>query len=115
VTVAESKGEILGWGSLSPFHPREAYHQTVENSIYVRHDALRRGVGSTLLADLIQRATDLGYHTMIAGIDTEQTGSITLHEKFGFEQVAHLKEVGHKFGRWLDVIYLQLMLTAHSS
>lgn len=115
VTVAEAGGEILGWGSLSPFHPRAAYHRTVENSIYVRHDALRRGVGRALLADLIERATDLGHHTIIAGIDTEQTGSIAIHARFGFVEVAQLREVGFKFGRWLDVVYMQRMLSEWSA
>lgn len=110
VTVAEAGGEILGWGSLSPFHPRAAYHRTVENSVYVRHDALRQGIGKALLADLIERATELGHHTIIAGIDTEQSGSIAIHAKFGFVEVAHLHEVGFKFGRWLDVVYMQRML-----
>ncbi len=110
-TVAELDGEVLGWGSISPFHPRAAYHRTVENSVYVRSDALRRRIGRVLLVDLIERATDLGHHTIIAGIDTEQTGSIALHAKFGFVEVARLREVGFKFGRWLDVVYMQLMLS----
>ncbi len=110
VTVAESGGEVLGWGSLSPFHPRAAYHRTVENSVYVRHDALRQGIGRALLVDLIERASELGHHTIIAGIDTEQAGSIAIHARFGFVEVARLREVGFKFGRWLDVVYLQRML-----
>lgn len=114
VTVAEVGGEVLGWGSLSPFHPRSAYHRTVENSVYVRNDALRRGIGRALLIDLIDRATQLGHHTIIAGIDTEQTGSIALHAKLGFVEVARLREVGFKFDRWLDVVYLQLMLDKHA-
>ena len=110
VTVAECGGEVLGWAALSPFHSRSAYSHTVENSIYVCHEGLRKGIGSALLSDLIQRAAGLGHHTIIAGIDTEQTGSIALHVGFGFEEVAHLHEVGFKFGRWLDVVYLQLLL-----
>lgn len=114
VTVAEFDGEILGWGSLSPFHPRAAYHRTVENSVYVRNDAFRRGIGRALLVDLIDRAIQLGHHTIIAGIDTEQTGSIALHAKLGFVEVARLREVGFKFDRWLDVVYMQLMLDKHA-
>lgn len=110
VTVAEVDGEILGWGSLSPFHPRAAYHRTVEDSIYVRHDARRRGIGRALLTDLIDRAIKLGHHTIIAGIDSEQAGSIALHARFGFVEVARLREVGFKFDRWLDVVYMQRML-----
>ena len=110
VTVAEENGEVVGWASLSPFHARSAYRRTVENSVYVSHDHQRHGIGSALLADSIERARSLGHHTIIAGIDSAQTGSIALHLKFGFEQTAHLKEVGFKLGRWLDVLYLQKML-----
>ena len=110
VTLALEDGQIVGWGSLSPFHPRSAYRRTVENSVYVRHDCHRRGIGHALLADLIDRAKGLGHHTIIAGIDLEQPGSIALHRRFAFEQVAHLRQVGFKFGRWRDVVYLQRML-----
>jgi L-amino acid N-acyltransferase len=110
VTVAEIDGEVVGWGSLSAFHRRAAYARTVENSLYVRHDRHRRGIGRALLDDLVRRATDLGHHTIIAGISADQAPSIVLHDRAGFVEVARLKEVGHKFGRWLDVVYLQLML-----
>lgn len=110
MVVAETAGEVLGWGSLSPFHARAAYCHTVENSVYVRHDAHRRGIGSALLVDLIARARQIGHHTIIGGIDGEQAASIALHAKYGFTRVAHLQQVGYKFGRWLDVIYMQLML-----
>ena len=110
VIVAESAGELLGWGSLSPYHPRSAYRRTVENSVYVHHEHHRRGLGSLLLGELIQRARRLRHHTIIAGIDAEQAASIALHIRFGFSQVGHLREVGFKFNRWLDVIYLELIL-----
>ena len=110
ITVAERSAEIVGWGSLSRFHARAAYGRTVENSVYVRHDQQRRGIGRALLADLIARARELEYHTIIAGIDANQAGSVALHAAAGFERVALLKEVGFKFGRWLDVIYMQLIL-----
>lgn len=114
VTVAELDREVVGWASLSRFHPRAAYGRTVENSVYVRHDRHRRGIGGLLLADSIERATALGHHTLIALIDAEQTASVTLHQRHGFVQVAHLREVGFKFGRWLDVVYLQRMLAGSS-
>ena len=110
VTVAEVDGEVVGWGSLSPYHPRSAYRRTVENSVYVRHDRHRQGIGAALLADLIDRAAALGHHAIIAGIDSEQTPSVAIHRRFGFEHVGHLRQVGFKFGRWLDVIYMQRML-----
>lgn len=110
VTVAVEAGRVVGWGSLSPFHKRAAYSRTVENSVYVDHDSQRRGIGRKLLEDVIQRAGRLGHHTIIAGIDAEQTASVGLHEVMGFERVALLKEVGFKFGRWLHVIYMQRMV-----
>ncbi len=110
VTVAELAGQIVGWGSLSAYHARSAYRNTVENSVYLHHGVHRRGIGSLVLKDLIDRARTIGYHTIIAGIDADQTASVLLHQKFGFEQVAHMKQLGFKFGRWLDVIYMQLML-----
>ena len=110
VTVAELDGQIVGWGSLSEFRDRSAYRFTCEDSVYIHHDFHGRGIGSVLLADLIERARAMGYHTIIAGADGEQTASIALHRKFGFEPVAHFKQVGFKFERWLDVVFLQLML-----
>ncbi|MDB5333010.1 MAG: pat [Phycisphaerales bacterium] len=108
--VAEQEGEVVGWGSLSKFHARAAYRPTVENSIYVRHDALARGIGRRLLEDLITRAQALGYHSMLALISADQEPSVRLHAAFGFAQVGLLREVGRKFDRWLDVIYMQKML-----
>jgi len=110
VTVAERSSEVVGWGSLSSFRSRAAYAWTVEDSVYVRQDLLRRGIGGLLLDDLIVRAKRLGHHTIIAGIDGEQAGSVAIHASRGFQQVAHLKEVGFKSERWLDVIYMQLLL-----
>jgi phosphinothricin acetyltransferase len=110
VTVAEASGKVIGWGSLSAFHPRSAYRRTVENSIYIQHEHHRQGIGSLLLENLIIRARDLGHHVIIAGADSQQSGSLALHAKFNFEKVGHLKQVGFKFGQWLDVIYMQLNL-----
>jgi phosphinothricin acetyltransferase len=111
ITVATSAtGEIIGWGSLSAFHKRAAYTRSVENSVYVHPGHHRRGVGRALLADLIDRAAAAGHHTIIAGIDAEQAASVALHAAAGFTKVALLHEVGHKFGRWLHVIYMQRML-----
>lgn len=110
VAVAEAAGKIVGWGSLSPFHARKAYCHTVENSIYVRHDAVRRGVGTDLLKHLVVRAKEVGHHTIIAVIDGDQAASIAFHAKNGFVEAGHVREVGFKFGRWLDVYYMQRML-----
>jgi phosphinothricin acetyltransferase len=112
IIVAETGKEIVGWGSLSAYHPRSAYRRTVEDSVYVHHEHHRCGVGSFLLEDLILRARSLGHYAIIAGIDGEQAASVALHGKFRFEKVGHFKKVGFKFGRWLDVIYMELMLEA---
>lgn len=113
VVVAEfpgKPGEVAGWGSLSKFRPRAAYAPTVEASVYIRHDMHRRGLGRAILLDLIERARALGFHSVIGGASADQTASVALQESLGFVRVAHFKEVGRKFDRWLDVIYLQLML-----
>lgn len=109
--AASPGGEIVGWGALSPYRERSAYRFSVENSVYVRPDWQRRGVGSALLRDLVVRAKGIGFRTILAGIDAEQTASVALHAKQGFVQTAHLRQVGFKFGRWLDVYYMQLILT----
>ena len=111
VTVAvDPNGTVLGWASLSPFHRRSAYRFTVENSVYLRHDVRGRGIGTLLLAELIERARAAGHRSILALIDADQPASVALHRRFGFGQVAHLRQVGFKFGRWLDVAYMQLVL-----
>ena len=109
-TVAEADGEIVGWGSLSAWKDRAAYDRTVEASVYVRADRHRRGVGRAILEDLVERARALGHHVIIGGACTEHPGSIALQEAVGFVPVACFREVGYKFGRWLDVAYLQRVL-----
>jgi L-amino acid N-acyltransferase len=110
VTVLELDGQIVGWGALSTFRERAAYDRTVEDSVYLRHDVHRKGLGAMILTDLIQRARTLEHHVIIASIDGEQSASVALHKKLGFELCAHLREVGQKFDRWLDVVYMQLTL-----
>jgi len=110
VIVAEAGGRVVGWASLSPYHPRTAYRFTVENSIYLHPDWRRRGIGRLLLQELIDSAKALGYRAIIAVISSEQTGSITIHENFGFVEVGRFKKIGFKFSKWLDVVYLQLDL-----
>jgi L-amino acid N-acyltransferase YncA len=110
VTVAETAGQVIGWGSLSAYHARSAYRHTVENSVYVHREHHRRGIGSALLRDLIARAQALGHRAIIAGIDGDQAASVALHAKFGFQPVGRFQQVGLKFGRWLDVIYMELLL-----
>jgi phosphinothricin acetyltransferase len=110
VIVADANGQVVGWGSLSVYHPRSAYRRTVENSVYVHHEHHRRGIGSLLLEELIARARALGHHAIIAGIDGDQTASVALHDRFHFQKAGLLKQIGFKFGRWLDVVYMELIL-----
>jgi L-amino acid N-acyltransferase len=110
VTVANLGDAIVGWGALSQFRSRAAYGHTVEASVYLRHDMHRRGIGRALLVDLIARAKAAGHHTLIGGASADQVASLALQESLGFERVGLLREVGFKFGQWLDVVYCQLML-----
>jgi L-amino acid N-acyltransferase len=110
VTVACLGGEVVGWGALSRYNPRRGYRHTVEDSVYVRDDARRRGVGGALLTDLVARAAAIGHRVIVAGIDADQEGSLALHERHGFVRAGRLVSVGFKLGRWLDVIFLQRTL-----
>ena len=110
VKVVELAGQIVAWGSLSPFGKREALAGTVENSIYIHPDFQRRGLGSLLLQDQILHATAAGHHTIVAAISGEQSGSLALHAVHGFTETGRLREVGWKFDQWLELVYLQRML-----
>ena len=110
VFVAEEDDVLLGFSSIGPFRKWEAYKFSVENSVYVSNEHRGKGVGKLLLQPLIDAARSLQLHTIVAGIDATNEASIALHKKFGFEEVAHFKEVGYKFGRWLDLKFLQLIL-----
>ena len=106
-----ARGEkILGFAVVSPFRERPAYLTTVENSVYVLRAARGRGVGEQLLRDLIEGAKDSGFHTLIARIVGENSGSIKLHEKCGFKLVGTEIEVGRKHGLWLDVVEYQYVV-----
>ena len=107
VIVLEVDGEIVGFGALSPFRSRCAYRDTIELTVYVRHDSHRRGSGRVIVRDLIERARSLGYHTILAASCAESVASIALLKSLGFVDAGRLREVGRKFGRRLDVVYLQ--------
>jgi len=107
VTVAIDGDEVVGFGSLGAFRAREGYRFTVEDTVYVRADRHRRGVGRALLADLVDRACALGHRTIVAGISADQEASVALHAAFGFREVGRLPEVGFKFDRWLDLLLMQ--------
>lgn len=110
VLVAESNGEILGWANLGPYQGRCAYRFTLESSVYLRPDARGRGLGTAIMTALLSRAAATDCHSVLAVISAESTDSLRLHERVGFREVARLKEVGYKFGRWIDVVFTQRML-----
>ena len=112
ITALEVDDEIVGFGALSPFRSRCAYRDTIELSVYVRPDCHRRGLGRVIVLDLIERARSFGYHTLLAASCEESVGSISLLKSLGFRETGRLREVGRKFGKRFDVIYLQLMLAA---
>jgi len=110
VIVAELNGKVVGFGMYSEFRFREAYKFTVEHSVYVNEDFHGKGIGKLLLQELINLARKQKLHTMIAVIDSENQSSVTFHEKFGFKTVGIIKESGYKFDRWLDSVFMQLIL-----
>lgn len=108
--VAEEDGRVLGWGSLSPYGRRPAYRYSVEDSIYVASAHRGKGVGGALLSALVARARDLGFHAVMGRVVTGNDVSIRLHEKHGFQLVGREREVGWKFGCWLDLVVMELVL-----
>jgi phosphinothricin acetyltransferase len=102
--------EVLGFASLSPYKERAAYRPTVEDSVYVRRDLARQGVGRLLLTEVIERARASGFHSIMARIEASGEASRALHAACGFREVGVEREVGRKFNRWLDVAVLQKML-----
>ena len=110
VLVVEDGGEVLGFGALSQYRERAGYATTVEDSVYVHEDHRGKGVGRILLAELVERATAHGFHALMAKVVGDHQASINLHAAAGFEVVGHEREVGRKFGRWLDVVLLERLL-----
>lgn len=110
VLVAEDARGVAGFASFGDFRSWPGYRHTVEHSIHVREGVRRSGVGGLLLLPLIARAAALGKHVMVAGIDGENAASLAFHARFGFVEAGRLREVGHKFGRWIDLVFMQRAL-----
>jgi phosphinothricin acetyltransferase len=110
VLVAELNGAVVGFGTFGKFRERIAYRFSVEHSVYVHKDHRGKAIGNALMVELIRLAKAQGYHTMIAGIDSSNMGSVEFHRKFGFEAIGTFKEVGFKFDKWLNVVFMQLIL-----
>jgi len=108
--VARDSSGITGFGTFGEFRAWPGYRHTVEHSVHVRTDCRGQGVGRSLLTALLARATEMGKHVMIAGIDADNAVSIGLHGSLGLARVGHFHEVGFKFGRWLDLVFMQCIL-----
>jgi L-amino acid N-acyltransferase len=110
--VAKDASGVTGFGSLGDFRAPPCYQHSVEHSVHVRSDRRGQGIGRRLLIELMHLAAGMHKHVMIAGIDADNAVSIKLHESLGFIKVAHFHEVGFKFGRWLDLVFLECRLPA---
>jgi L-amino acid N-acyltransferase len=110
VLVATDESGVLGFASFADFRSWPGYRHTVEHSVHVRADVRGRGIGGALMRVLLERATALGKHVMVAGVDADNAGSIRLHERLGFQRAGTLHHVGCKFGRWLDLAFLERRL-----
>ena len=110
IVAINDSGDVVGFGSLSPYRERPAYLTTVEDSVYVRHDQRGTGVGFRILAELVRLAQSYGFHSVIGRIVGGHDASIRLHRRCGFEIVGTEREVGRKLGKWLDVVVMQRMI-----
>ncbi|MFD2172804.1 GNAT family N-acetyltransferase [Rhodobacter lacus] len=110
VLVFEAAGAVLGYATYGPFRPQDGFCATVEHSVYLAAEARGAGRGAALMAALIAHARGAGVHVMVAAIDASNAPSMRLHERLGFAQVGVMPQVGQKFGRWLDLALLQLVL-----
>ncbi|SDO93015.1 GNAT family N-acetyltransferase [Pseudomonas jinjuensis] len=110
VLVAEEGGEVVGYASYGPWRNFDGFRETVEHSVYVRDDQRGKGIGPQLMQALIVRARVQGLHVMVAAIESGNAASIRLHERVGFVTTGQMPQVGQKFGRWLDLTFMQLVL-----
>jgi L-amino acid N-acyltransferase YncA len=111
VIVAEQNSVLVGFATYGKFRVWPCYRFTVEHSLYVHRDNRGQGISKILLQEIISLAKSAGMHALIAGVDSENDISLQLHLKFGFIQIARFKEVGFKFNRWLDLIFLEMILS----
>jgi phosphinothricin acetyltransferase len=110
VLVARDDTGVIGYATFGDFRAWPGYRFTVEHSVHIRADRRGQGIGTRLMQALLPRARALGKHVMIGGIDADNAASIRMHERLGFERSAHMKEVGRKFDRWLDLVFMQRTL-----
>lgn len=110
LVVRAANGEVLGYASYGTWRSIEGFRHTVEHSVYVRGDQRGQGLGPALMHALVAHARDAGLHVMVAAIERENLASIRLHERLGFTTTGQMPQVGRKFGRWLDLTFMQLTL-----
>lgn len=110
ILVADAQGEAIGYASFGDWRPFDGYCHTVEHSIYVAGTARRQGAGAALVEAVIAAAREAGKHVMLGGIEAGNEPSLALHRRFGFVETARMPEVGQKFGRWLDLVFMQKRL-----
>lgn len=115
VVVATLDGQVVGFGALSEYRDRAAYSTSVEDSVYVSRSRSRQGIGRAILEYLLNEALESGFHVVMARIETSGSGSRALHEACGFRLVGIEREIGRKFGRWLNVALMQCVLHERES
>ncbi|KPX10344.1 GCN5-related N-acetyltransferase [Pseudomonas syringae pv. coryli] len=111
LVAVDSAGDVLGYSSFGDWRPFEGFRHTVEHSVYVRADQRGKRLGPRLMAALIERARDCDKHMMVAAIESGNAASIALHDRLGFKTTGQMPQVGTKFGRWLDLTFMQLDLS----
>jgi L-amino acid N-acyltransferase len=114
LVAVDGAGTVAGYASFGDWRAFDGYRHTVEHSVYVHKDRRGAGIGKMLMVALIERARGIGKHVLVAGIDAKNVGSIEMHKKLGFEEVGLLREVGTKFGDWLDLAFLQLRIDSRT-
>jgi phosphinothricin acetyltransferase len=115
LVAVNATGQVLGYASFGDWRPFDGFRHSVENSVYVRDDQRGLGLGGRLLAPLLDRARACGKHVMVAAIEGGNSASIRLHERYGFTITGQMPQVGLKFGRWLDLTFMQLILDPDAS
>ncbi|MBZ9711960.1 GNAT family N-acetyltransferase [Deinococcus multiflagellatus] len=108
--VAVRGAEVIAWATYGPFRAKPGYRFTAEHSVYVALQAQGSGVGHALMTTLIADAQQRGLHSLVGAVDADNAGSLAFHARLGFAPVAHFRQVGHKFGRWLDLVFVQRLL-----
>lgn len=110
VLVFEEKNKVIGFATFGPFRAWQAYKYTIEHSVYVHKEHRNYGVGTALVKQIIKKANEREFATLVAGIDASNEKSIRMHEKLGFQYCGIIKRAGYKFGQWLDLAFYQLNL-----